>query len=56
MSGENDDILGDSVKENYRSLLKEIEKSKLIALDKYHKEIKKKLEDEIVKRYFYREG
>ncbi|MDV7137635.1 S41 family peptidase [Maribacter sp. TH_r10] len=56
MSSENDDILGDSVKENYRSLLNEIEKSKLIALDKYHKEIKKKLEDEIIKRYFYREG
>ncbi|MBD1260060.1 S41 family peptidase [Maribacter polysiphoniae] len=56
MTVDNDDILGDAVQENYTSLLNEIEKSKIIALDKYHKEIKKKLEDEIIKRYFYREG
>ncbi|MBD0779744.1 S41 family peptidase [Maribacter sp. ANRC-HE7] len=56
MTVENDDILGDAVQENYTSLLNEIEKSKIIALDKYQKEIKKKLEDEIIKRYFYREG
>ena len=56
MSGENDDVLGTSVQENYKSLLSEIDKSKVIALDRYHNEIKKKLEDEIIKRYFYREG
>ncbi|MGB5437882.1 MAG: S41 family peptidase [Maribacter sp.] len=56
MSGENDDVLGPSVQANYKSLMDEIEKSKIIALDKYHNEIKKKLEDEIIKRYFYREG
>lgn len=56
MSGENDDVLGTSVQENYKSLLNEIDKSKIIALDRYHNEIKKKLEDEIIKRYFYREG
>lgn len=56
MTVESEDILGNAVQENYTSLLNEIEKSKIIALDKYHKEIKKKLEDEIIKRYFYREG
>jgi carboxyl-terminal processing protease len=56
MSGENDDVLGASVQENYKSLLIEIDKSKVIVLDRYHNEIKKKLEDEIIKRYFYREG
>lgn len=56
MSGENDDVLGASVQANYNSLMDEIEKSKIIALDKYHNEIKKKLEDEIIKRFFYREG
>ena len=56
MSGENDDVLGASVQENYKSLLNEIDKSKIIALDRYQNEIKKKLEDEIIKRYFYREG
>ena len=56
MSGENDDVLGASVQANYKSLMDEIEKSKIIALDKYHNEIKKKLEDEIIKRFFYREG
>lgn len=53
---ENDDVLGTSVQENYKSLLNEIDKSKIIALDRYQNEIKKKLEDEIIKRYFYREG
>ncbi|PIE99755.1 MAG: peptidase S41 [Maribacter sp.] len=56
MSVENDAVLGNAVQESYKSLLNEIEKSKTIALDKYKKEIKKKLEDEIIKRYFYREG
>ncbi|MDE3742167.1 S41 family peptidase [Maribacter polysaccharolyticus] len=56
MTNEDDDILGASVQDNYRSLLAEIEKSKVTALDRFEKEIKKKLEDEIIKRYFYREG
>ncbi len=56
ISNEDDDILGASVQDNYRSLLAEIEKSKVTALDRFEKEIKKKLEDEIIKRYFYREG
>ena len=56
MDNEDSDILGTSVQENYKSLLVEIEKSKFLALDKHQNEIQKKLEDEIVKRYFYREG
>ena len=56
MGNEDSDVLGASVQENYKSLLVEIEKSKFLSLDKYQKEIQKKLEDEIVKRYFYREG
>ncbi len=56
MDNEDGDVLGASVQENYKSLLAEIEKSKFLALDKHQKEIQKKLEDEIVKRYFYREG
>lgn len=56
MAGEENDVFGTSVQENYKSLLEEIEKSKFLALDKHQNEIKKKLEDEIVKRYFYREG
>ena len=56
MGNEDSDVLGVAVQENYKTLLSEIEKSKFLALDKYRKEIQKKLEDEIVKRYFYREG
>jgi len=56
MDNEDNDVLGTSVQENFKSLLAEIEKSKFQALDKHQKEIQKILEDEIVKRYFYREG
>lgn len=56
MENENEEVFGDAVQKNYKSLLTEIEKSKFDALDKYQKGIQKKLEDEIVKRYFYREG
>ncbi|MGB5819511.1 MAG: S41 family peptidase, partial [Saonia sp.] len=56
ITGREKDIFGEAVKENYKSLLAEIDKSKIAALDKYQKEIQKNLEDEIIKRYFYREG
>lgn len=56
LEGEDEDIYGPAVREHYQTLLTEIEKSKLSALDKHQNEIKKNLEDEIVKRYFYREG
>ncbi|NJB71455.1 carboxyl-terminal processing protease [Saonia flava] len=56
MMDEGNVLFGNEVENNYRSLLVEIEKSKIASLDKYQKEIRKNLEDEIVKRYFYREG
>ena len=40
----------------YKSLLAEINSRKLNALDTYQKEIQINLQDEIIKRYFYREG
>ncbi len=56
MNGEEKDIFGDAVQENYITLLAEINKSKITALDKFQHEIQKNLEDQILKRYFYREG
>jgi carboxyl-terminal processing protease len=53
----NDDaLLGVSVQEKYKDLLLAINNEKVTLLDTHKSEIKKKLEDEIVKRYFYREG
>ncbi len=49
-------IFGKEIEEKYRSLLAEINKSKINALDSYKEEIVKNIEDEIIKRYFYREG
>ncbi|HMB62033.1 MAG TPA: S41 family peptidase [Eudoraea sp.] len=56
MVGEDKDIFGPAIEEDYRDLLLEIGKSKLAALDRYKMELQKNLEDEILKRYFYREG
>lgn len=56
LSGDDKEIYGSNVQEGYKNLLAEMEKSKLNALDTFQKEIQKNLEDEIVKRYFYREG
>ena len=53
----NDDtLLGSEVQEKYKDLLLAINKGKVEALDTYREEIQKKLEDELVKRYFYRDG
>ncbi|MGX1928014.1 S41 family peptidase [Flagellimonas sp. 2504JD4-2] len=49
-------LLGPAVQEKYKDLLLAVNKGKISALDTYKKEIKKNLEDEIIKRYFYREG
>jgi carboxyl-terminal processing protease len=56
LSGDENDFLGSEVNESYKTLLAHIEKGKLAALDKYQDQIQKNLEDEIVKRYFYRKG
>ncbi|MBC9794586.1 S41 family peptidase [Sinomicrobium weinanense] len=50
------ELLGTQVQQDYQKLLKDIEKSKITALDNYKKELSKEIEDEIIKRYFYREG
>ncbi|PKA98240.1 carboxyl-terminal processing protease [Flavobacteriaceae bacterium MAR_2009_75] len=49
-------IFNEEIESDFEALLLDIEKSKVTALEDYQKEIKSKLEDEIVKRYFYREG
>ncbi|MCL5246591.1 S41 family peptidase [Cellulophaga sp. 20_2_10] len=49
-------IFGEEIQEKYKSLLVDINKNKIKALDKYKDEIVKNIEDEIVKRYFYKEG
>ncbi|MEM7485402.1 MAG: S41 family peptidase [Bacteroidota bacterium] len=49
-------LLGKDVQEKYKDLLLAMNRGKISALDTYKKEIKKDLEDEIVKRYFYRDG
>ena len=56
MATEEGDIFGPEVQENYKKLLLAMEKNKALALDKYKKEIEKNLENEIIKRYFYRDG
>ncbi len=56
MFGEDKAIFGTDLHESYKSLLAEINKTKINALDKHQKEIQKNLEDEILKRYFYRKG
>ena len=49
-------IFNDAIENDFKTLLADIDKSKKRALDTYQKEIRKNLEDEIIKRYFYREG
>ncbi|MEX0289850.1 MAG: S41 family peptidase [Flavobacteriaceae bacterium] len=56
MAGEDKDIFGPSVEGSYKDLLNKIGQSKIAALDTYEMQLKKNLEDEIIKRYFYREG
>lgn len=49
-------IFGETLKNDYANLLNQIQQGKMTALNLHKKEIQKKLEDEIVKRYFYRDG
>ncbi|MDM9629852.1 S41 family peptidase [Robiginitalea aurantiaca] len=49
-------VFTDAIESDFKSLLAEVEKQKLKALDAHSSEIRKLLEDEIIKRYFYREG
>ncbi len=56
MTNKEDIIFNSKLKENYKALLLDLEKSKISALETHQKEIISKIEDEIVKRYAYREG
>ncbi len=56
MTNKEDVIFNATVEEDFRTLLLDIDKSKIAALATHQKEIQSKLEDEIVKRYVYREG
>lgn len=56
MTSDDNAIFGSEVQANLKTLLSQINSSKITALDKSKKELKKNLEDEILKRYFYREG
>ncbi|MDC6385413.1 S41 family peptidase [Flagellimonas taeanensis] len=51
-----DSLLGPDVQEKYKDLLLAVNRGKISALDSYRTEIQKSLEDEIITRYFYREG
>lgn len=51
-----DSLLGQDVQEKYKDLLLAVNRGKITALDSYKKEIQKNLEDEIITRYFYRNG
>jgi carboxyl-terminal processing protease len=56
MDNKEDVIFNATVEEDFRTLLLDIDKSKIAALETHQGEIQSKLEDEIVKRYAYREG
>jgi carboxyl-terminal processing protease len=56
MTNREEVIFNETIEMDFKTLLKDIENSKTTALETHQKEIQSKLEDEIVKRYFYREG
>ncbi|MCO5724182.1 S41 family peptidase [Robiginitalea marina] len=56
LSHREDVIFSGAVESDFKALLAQVEKQKLKALDTYSGEIQKLLEDEIITRYFYREG
>ena len=49
-------LLGEEMTGHYQELMQQIKQEKIKAIDRYQKEIQKSLEDEIIKRYFYRSG
>jgi len=56
MTSKEEIIFNAAVQEDFKALLLDIDKSKISALETHQKEIQSKIEDEIVKRYAYREG
>ena len=49
-------MLGAEMTGHYQELMQQIKLEKIKAIDRYKQEIQKSLEDEIIKRYFYRDG
>jgi carboxyl-terminal processing protease len=56
MTDREETVYNTTIENDFKTLLLDIEKSKIVALETFQNEIQKKLEDEIIKRYFYREG
>ena len=56
LTRQEDVVFTDEIEAGFRSLLAAVEKQKMEALKQHSVEIRKLLEDEIIKRYFYREG
>ncbi|NAS30934.1 PDZ domain-containing protein [Flavobacteriaceae bacterium R38] len=56
MNSDEANEFGTSVKADYQKLLSDINDSKARALDTYKDELTNHLKDEIIKRFFYREG
>ncbi len=50
------EVYGDQVKESYKNLLSQMSAGKIAGLDTHKKEITTNIEDELIKRYFYRDG
>ncbi|MEJ2161759.1 MAG: S41 family peptidase [Robiginitalea sp.] len=51
-----EEIFSEEITADFKSLLADVEKQKLQALENFPGEIHKLLEDEVIKRYFYRNG
>lgn len=51
-----DSLLGQEVQNQYKELLLAVNRGKINALNTFKSEISKQLTDELVKRYFYRDG
>lgn len=56
MANREEVIFNEAIETDFKTLLADIEDGKTAALEIHQKEIQSKLEDEIVKRYFYRDG
>ena len=56
MTNREEVIYNETIETDFKALLSDIEDSKATALETHQKEIQSKIEDEIVKRYFYRDG
>jgi carboxyl-terminal processing protease len=56
MNSEEAEELGGTVMIDYKKILADIKRSKKAALDTYKAKVENEIKDEIIKRYFYREG